>query len=69
MDGTLQMSSDLENAEINTNMQLYYSTISEQTNQLHTHKHKQNWQLINEHKNWSIIKNLHMKLALIQTLF
>ena len=39
MDGPLQMSSDLENAKINTNMQLYYSTISAQTNQLHTHKH------------------------------
>ena len=32
MDSTLQMSPDLENAEINTNMQLYYSTIPEQTN-------------------------------------
>ena len=30
MDGALQMSSDLENAKINTNMQLYYSTISAQ---------------------------------------
>ena len=39
MDGPLQMSSDLENAKINTNMQLYYSTISAQTNHLHTHKH------------------------------
>ena len=29
MDSTLQISSDLENAEINTNMQLYYSTMSE----------------------------------------
>ena len=39
MDGPLQMSSDLENAKINTNMQLYYSTISAQTNQLLTHAH------------------------------
>ena len=39
MDSTLLTSSDLDNAEINTNMQLYYSTISGETNQLHTHTH------------------------------
>ena len=39
MDGPLQMSSDLENAKINTNMQLDYSTICAQTNQLLTHTH------------------------------
>ena len=37
MDSTLQMSSDPENAEINTNMQLNYSTISGQTYQLNAH--------------------------------
>ena len=36
-----KMSFDLQNAEINTNMQLYYSTISEQTNQLHLYTHTQ----------------------------
>ena len=64
------MLSDLENAEINTNIQLYYSTISEQTCQLHTHTQTHTkltvtgWtkKLVNN-------KNLYMKLALIQTLF
>ena len=64
MDGTLQMSSDLENAEINTNTQLYYSTMSEQTNQLHTHTHKINSKSMN--RKLVNNQNLYMKLAFIK---